>query len=291
MEEKQKKELVNPLRNEVVTVRLVPKMGSITDKRHVLYGGMAETSKVTLTVPVVESTGSYKNVLTNEEKAFFEDLLGINLSVHNKVDNYWDNYQVTLNKSDNYFDLSNPDDYIKYKVLLANKNLICPSLREYNERPLATYRFVIVTNGVELEMATDKRKTKVECYKLAGKIENDHDTLKTVVELLDKRPMADNVTDTFLANRLDELIDTSYREVYKVLTDPTLPTQVLIKKGVSAGVVAKMGDFYYLKSGKEKTPLCEEGKDPTLKNAVAYLNNPKNQEAKFGLEAQVNNNK
>ena len=113
MEEKQKKELVNPLRNEVVTVRLVPKMGSITDKRQVLYGGMAETSKVTLTVPVVESTGSYKNVLTNEEKAFFEDLLGINLSVHNKVDNYWDNYQVTLNKSDNYFDLSNPDDYIK----------------------------------------------------------------------------------------------------------------------------------------------------------------------------------
>lgn len=288
MEEKKKKELVNPLRNETVTVRLVPKMGSITDKRHVLYGGMAETSKVTLTVPIVESTGSFKNVLTNEEKDFFEDLLGVNLSVHNKVDNYWENYSVTLGKSDNYLDLSNPDDYIKYKVLLANKNLVCPSLRDYNERPLATYRFVIVTNGVELEMATDKRKTKVECYKLAGKIESDRDTLKAVVELLDKRPMSDDVTDIFLANRLDELIDSSYREVYKVLTDPTLPTQVLIKKGVSAGAVAKMGDFYYLKSGKEKTPLCEEGKDPTLRNAVAYLNNPKNQEVKFGLEAQIN---
>lgn len=288
MEEKQEKTLVNPLRNEVVTVRLVPKMGSITDKRHVLYGGMAETSKLTLTVPVVESTGSYKNVLTNEEKAFFEKELGINLSVHNKVDNYWDNYQVTLNKNDNYLDLSNPDDYIKYKVLLANKNLVCPSLREYNERPLATYRFVIVTNGVELEMATDKRKTKVECYKLAGKIEKDYDTLKTVVEMLDKRPLADDVTITFLANRLDELIDSSYREVYKVLTDPMLPTQVLVKKGVSEGIIAKMGDFYYLKSGKEKTPLCEEGKDPTLKNAVAFLNNPKNQEVKFSLEAQVN---
>lgn len=288
MEEKQEKTLVNPLRNEVVTVRLVPKMGSITDKRHVLYGGMAETSKLTLTVPVVESTGSYKNVLTNEEKAFFEKELGINLSVHNKVDNYWDNYQVTLNKNDNYLDLSNPDDYIKYKVLLANKNLVCPSLREYNERPLATYRFVIVTNGVELEMATDKRKTKVECYKLAGKIEKDYDTLKTVVEMLDKRPLADDVTITFLANRLDELIDSSYREVYKVLTDPMLPTQVLVKKGVSEGIIAKMGDFYYLKSGKEKTPLCDEGKDPTLKNAVAFLNNPKNQEVKFSLEAQVN---
>ena len=287
MEEK-KKALVNPLRNEVVTVRLVPKLGSITDKHHVLYGGMAENSKVTLTVPIVESTGSFKNVLTNDEKAFFEDMLGVNLSVHNKVDNYWVNYSVTLNKQDNYLDLSNPDDYIKYKVLLANKNMICPSLKEYNERPLATYRFVIVSNGVELEMATDKRKTKVECYKLAGKIENDHDTLQTVVELLDKRPMAEDTTTTFLANRLDELIDSSYREVYKILTDPALPTQVLIKKGISEGVVAKMGDFYYLKSGKEKTPMCEEGKDPTLKNAVAYLNNPKNQEVKFGLEAQVN---
>ena len=52
-----------------------------------------------------------------------------------------------------------------------------------------------------------------------------------------------------------------------------------------------MGDFYYLKSGKNKSPMCDEGKDPTLQYAINFLNNPKNQEIKFGLEAQVKEDK
>ena len=287
MEEKETK-IVNPLRKEMVTVRFVPRVkGNITDPHHVLYGGMAETATRTFTVPMISSTGAYKNVLTDSEKAFFEQLFGKNLSVYTKEDNYWDNYTVTLTKNDSYLDLSNPDDYIKYKVLLANSNFICPSLKDLNERHLATYQFVLITEGMETTMATDKRKMKVECYKLAGKIENDFDTLVTIIEMLEKRPIDPETSVTFLANKLDEIIDTRYKEVYNILTDNTLPTMVLLKKAQSRGLIAKMGDFYYLKSGKSKTPMCEEGKDPTLKQAVAYLNNPKNQEVKFGLEAQI----
>lgn len=277
----------NPLRKEMVKVQFIPRMGKITDPDHVLYGGMAENAYRTLTVPIIASTGSYKNVLTNDEKAFFENLLGVNLSVHNKVDNYWDNYSVILDKSGANLDLSNPEDYIKYKVLLANSNIICPSLQEYNDKPLATYQYVLVAEGTELTLATDKRKTRTECYKLVGKIEDDFDTLKTVVEMLEKRPISDDTDATFLVNKLDDLIESNYKEVHRILTDPALPTIVLIKKGVSKGAVIKMGDFYYLKSGKNKIPMCAEGKDPILQQAIAYLNNPKNQEAKFGLEAQV----
>lgn len=282
------KELINPLRNEVVTVKFIPKETSITDKHHMLYGGMIDGAVKIFTVPIIGSTGAYKNVLTNAEKDFFEDLLGVNMSVHNKKDNFWDNYKVRLTKENTYLDLSSPEDYIKYKVLLANTQFICPSLEKYNERPLATYQFVITTEGAELNMASDKRKTKVECYKLAGKIENDFDTLKAVVELLEKRPIADNTDIKFLANKLDELIDTNSKEVYKVLTDDSLKTMVFIKKCVSKGLIVKTGDFYYLKSGKTKTPMCEDGKDPDMKNAVKFINNPKNQEVKFGLEAQLN---
>lgn len=285
MEEKQ---LINPLQNKIVIVRHIPKEGSITDKRHVLYGGMAETATKTFTVPVIASTGTLKNVLTKEEKAFFENALGVNLSVHNKVDNYWENYKVRLTKNDTFLDLSEVEDYIKYKVLLANNNFICPSLQQYNERPLATYQFVITSDGAELEMAEDKRKIKVECYKLAGKIENDFDTLKAVVELLDKRPIADKTSREFLANKLDEFIDTNAKEVHKILTDESLKTMVFIKKCVSMGLIVRSGEFYYLKSGKSKVPMCEDGKDPDIKQAVRYINNPKNQEIKFSLEANLN---
>ena len=122
MEEKQ---LINPLQNKTVIVRHIPKEGSITNKKHVLYGGMAESATKTFTVPIIASTGSLKNVLTKEEKAFFENALGLNLSVHNKVDNYWENFKVRLTKNDTFLDLSEIEDYLKYKVLLANNNFIC----------------------------------------------------------------------------------------------------------------------------------------------------------------------
>ena len=109
--------------------------------------------------------------------------------------------------------------------------------------------------------------------------------------MLDRRSLASDTDINFLANKLDELIDTSHKEVYKVLTDPTIPTRVLIGKAIAKGLIIKMGDFYYLKSGKNKSPMCDEGKDPTLQYAINFLNNPKNQEIKFGLEAQVKEDK
>lgn len=286
MEEKEA--IVNPLRNETIIVRHIPKEGKITDKRHLLYGGMAENAVKTFTVPIIASTGSLKNVLTKQEKAFFEDLLDTNLSVHNKKDNYWENYKVRLKKGDTYLNLSDPEDYLKYKVLLANDMFICPSVQKLHERPLATYQFVITSDDADLELSSDRRKLKVECYKLAGKIENDFDTLKTVIEIVEKRPISDNTSIKFLANKLDELIDSpQFEKVYKILTDPGLQTMVLIKKANKAGLIIRTGDFYYLKSDKNKIPMCAEGKDPNINQAVAYLNNPKNQEIKFGLEAQL----
>jgi hypothetical protein len=94
----EEKTIINPLQNKRIIVRHLPKEGKITDKRHMLFGGMAENASKTFTVPVIASTGALKNVLTNSEKEFFENLLGINLSVHNKKDNYWDNYKVRLTK-------------------------------------------------------------------------------------------------------------------------------------------------------------------------------------------------
>lgn len=281
--------LKNPLRGETVTVRFVPKEGSITDKHHILYGGMAETATRTFTVPIIASTGTLKNVLTNAEKAYFEDALGVNLSVHNKKDNYWENFKVRLTKSDNILDLSNVEDYLKYKVLLANTQFICPSLEEYERRPLATYQFIIIEEGQEMKLSATKRQTKKECFKLAGKIENDFEMLKAVIEMLGKRPIAAKTDITFLAAKLDEYIENNANEVYKVLTNPNLKTIVLIKRCVSAGLIIKTGDFYYLKSDKSKIPMAEDGRDPDLNQAVIYINNPKNQETKFALEAQLKN--
>ena len=66
---------INPLRKEKVIIRFVPKENdSITDRKHVAFGGMMETAVRGFTVPMLNN-GTYKNVLTDDEKAYLEDVL------------------------------------------------------------------------------------------------------------------------------------------------------------------------------------------------------------------------
>jgi len=53
---------------------------------------------------------------------------------------------------------------------------------------------------------------------------------------------------------------------------------LLIEKAIDAGKVIKSKGLYRTAEGIE---LCEEGQVPTLDNAVAFLNDPKNQDIKL----------
>ena len=140
------KPLINCLRNVRVIVRRIPKNhGMVTDPRHVYSNGMAEDAVRFFTVPVLRS-GAFVNVLTANEKNYLEYVMGLPinaLSIYKKTDNYWSNRLVRLRKQDNYFDLSVPEEYINYKILLANKDYIAPSLEEYERQPLETYEYYI----------------------------------------------------------------------------------------------------------------------------------------------------
>ena len=59
-------EPVNCLRNERVIVRFVPRPSAmVQNPKHILYGGMAENAKRSFVVPRLDSTGMFKNVLTD----------------------------------------------------------------------------------------------------------------------------------------------------------------------------------------------------------------------------------
>lgn len=294
--EVEKEQLISCLRNEKICVRFVPRQSHmVTDPRHILYGGMAEDAVKTYVVPKL-TTGTYVNVLTNSEKAFLEDCLGMDkgtLSVHKKVDNFWSDAnpqgisKVRLRKQDNYLDLSIPEDYIRYKILLANKDFIAPSLEALEDRPKATYQFVIIEPNKDVSSAKKTMNVTMECYKEFGKIENDVETLITVIELLDGRNIAPNTSLDFLHTRVDHFIQSEPKRFLKTVKDETLPTKVLIRRSINAGNVIKRGDYLYLKS--DGRPMCGDNEDPVLSMAVKFLNNPKNQSIKLGLEALLNN--
>ena len=262
--------LVSCLRNERVIVRHIPKeRGGITNPKHVLYGGMAETATRTFVVPRL-SSGLFVNVLTDSEKAFLEEVMGLEYNAlssptrdrtldaalgtwspshwppgksgesacfyYKKVDNFWDDSnesgisRVRLSKQDNFLNLADPEDYIRYKILLANKEYIAPSLQALQDTPKATYQFVIISDGEEVKSAKDNMSATMKCYKEYGKIEDDIHTLRVIVETIEGKPTSASVKLEFLQTRINNLIQADSKTFLRVITDPMLPTKVLIKR-------------------------------------------------------------
>lgn len=281
-------EPINCLRNERVIVRYVPKeSGIVTNPKHILYGGMAENAVKYFTVPQLES-GKLVNILTDDEKEFLEDIMGLEfnaLSIYKKENNYWSNKQVRLLKQDNILDLSDPEQYIKYKILLANKDEVAPSLQALQDMPKATYKYVIIKEGEETSNARQEMSATMQAYMEYGKYEKDADTLRTIIETIDGRPLALNTKIEFLQTKINKLIQADAKLFLKVITDPLLPTKVLIKRAVEGGLIANRGGFFYLR--EDNSPLCSNKEDPTFNMAAKFLASPKNQALKFSIEAKL----
>lgn len=283
----EEKEYVSCLRNQRVEVRFIPKVGRITDPKHVLYGGMADESVRTYTVPMLRS-GAYVNVLTDIEKDFLEDYMGLEknaLSVHRKNNNYWDNFFVPLRKQPNYLDLSDPNDYIKYKVLLANKDYIADNLQTLEDRRKATYQYVIVEEGEETSKANRNMSFTMQAYMEFGKIQDDYDTIRVIVEILDGKPVSNKTKIEYLKERINNLIQKDAKIFVRTAQDALLPTKVLIKKAIEAGVISNRGGLLYMKN--DGTPLCGDNEEPTMNIAAKFLNLPKNQTLKFSIESKI----
>ena len=282
-------EPINPLRNEKVIVRFIPKENdSIADRKHVAFGGMMETSVRGFTVPMLNN-GTYKNVLTDNEKSYLEEILGLEvngLSVYNKKDNYWDKFLIKLTKQDTILDLSDPEDYIKYKVLLANTDTVAPSMKILREARRATYEFVIMEPNEEYNDSRNRVNNTMKCYEEFGAIKDKFDILKCIIETVDGRPVANNTKIEFLQAKATDLINANPKLFLQTITDPLLNTKVIIKKAVEAGIISKRGEYYYLR--EDGSPMCGPNEDPTFTIAAKYLSLPQNQELKFSIEAKLN---
>ena len=266
----------------------------VQQKGHLLYGGMAESATRSFVVPRLSSTKLYKNILTDNEKAFLEKVMGLEpntMSIYRKNDNFWSDSnphgigRVTLHKQDNYFDLSIPEDYIRYKILLANSDYIASSLQALEEQPKATYQFVIISENAETQMNLSKMDATKRCYMEYGKVEDDVDTLRVVIETLEGRPMSQKVKIDFLQGKVNEYIQRDPRKFLKVIQDELLPAKVLIKKCVEAGLIGKKNDAYFLR--EDGSALCEMNEESTLNNAAKYISSVKRQELKYSLEAKL----
>lgn len=283
MEDTLKKEFVLPER--VVTVKYIKRkkgMASNVEDNHVIAGGMLSGAKKGFCAPLLRN-GSIANVLTPEEKVTLEALTGLNLSVYG---DFWREHQIYLFKDDNRLDLSNPMDYISYKILTFLKDDIATKWSERNQKQ--TYQFVITSEDdeqVERKVGFDKKK---EAFKLYGKIEEDKDKLIGIYKLLTNKPIAATSKLDWIQTKVEEFLDSDPTAFLKLVKDSSLETKLLINDGLEVGVIAKSGNKYSTVDGLD---LCENGEIATFDNAVKYLDNPKHQDVRSLVEAKISNAK
>lgn len=273
------------LENKRMIIKFYPRVkGFIKDPKHVSYGGMLEGAVMVLYTPLMRN-GDFKNVLTNDEKEFLEKYMHLEkdaLSVYKKENNYWQDIRVKLEKGENFFDLSSPEDYIKAKVALANDNIVAPSIDVINNK--ASYKFYAIKEGDEDRINHRSLTAKQEAYKLYGKIEDDEDALKYVIRVINGSNIAKNTKLSTIQGWVGTILDEKTKEFNLILNDKQFRTKILIDKGVQAGAIAYRDGKYYTAEG---APMANGLQEPTLQNAANYLDMPINQPVRMKIETRI----
>ena len=137
--------------------------------------------------------------------------------------------------------------------------------------------------------ANVKVTLKQQAYMEFGKISEDKDKLRVIIEIIDSKPTASNSTLPFLQGRVGDILETNTKLFLNVVKDPLFDNKVLIKRAIEAGIIANRGNYLYYK--ETNSPLCSNGQEPTLNVAAKFLSLPKNQELKFSIEAKLKKEK
>lgn len=279
------------LPNKKVTIKFINRKrgmasGSWVTADHAISGGMLTTATKKIPAPL-QKNGSIANVLTTEEKELLEgpEGLNMNLSVYSNKE-FWQNRYVILRKGDNILDLSDPIDYIDYKILLGNPSLVAPSWEAKDGK--LTYWFAIVEEGEESKLTRKAFNYKKEAFKLYSTIEDSADTLKGIVKLINKKPISDSTKIEWLQGEVEKIIENTPEKFVSLLKDSNYETKILLSHAVDKGVVIVQNHRYMTSDGIE---LAEEGELASFDNAIRYLSKPTNNELVDILKVKIKKTK
>jgi len=268
---------------------------------------MFDQTSINITVPYDKHTGHLKQVLTKEEKEFFEsgdfDFNKGELD-HRRgerkglEDNYWKNFSVRLEKPADgiikegqpllVLDLSEDyHQYFQYKVLLANTStsgIVAPSWEE--RRSSASYKVALVDKDeVETEVVTKYfNEKKINAF--LAKIDTSPVKLYEFLYICHlEDPVLlepDNAADIeWYIRQVEKLKQSKPELLLKIIkNEDDYPYRVLIHKGIRAKA---------LNYSKSTGITNSEGKvfGYTVDTAIEYLKDSRFQEDMMKLEFRV----
>ena len=220
---------------------------------------MYDHTALGLQVPIDRQTGRLKNPLTPEEMTFFEHDAGLDLekgdlNPYKKKDNFWEDFKISIRKSDDIvtdktvlmtLDLSDPLQYLQYKVLMtnsaANGGMVAPSWQDRLES--GTYRVALVHEGQQNVEKVKRGDMMKKAYKYVSKIDSSSEDMFDFLTIYfleaskSKRPSDDWDKDT-LFSEIQDLIDNDLNGVIKIIDDAkNYDYKLLVHRGLKVGAL------------------------------------------------------
>jgi hypothetical protein len=273
--------------------------GMVKDPNHAAAFLVGRSTR-NISTPRLDRSHSLDFPLTEEERKFFENKEKSGLYFESgdlspftknfKRDgskggnlSWWETKgaRISLGKIDIEFDLSNPMEYLHYKILLKNKRLIARNPDELKYNPDALYVFEEVAD-VTRTKATKIAKKKA-AYKALDVIDKNQGKMIDILTALGKRVSA-NQDLNFLQAALGEIIEEDVDKFLNVYEDEYFDEKVLIGRLLRARMIERKNSKYYLKDG---SPLCERNEEAFIDNACSYLRSNENVELRGKLEADL----
>jgi hypothetical protein len=278
------------LQDKKVLVSPVRRKGSWLPPGHeneFLFG----RSQYKVIVPRNMRNGELVDPLTKEEKAFFEStdsglaLEKGDLSIHKKDDNFWKSFVVTLDKNVMELDLNNPMDYIRWKVLLVNKDIVAPSNDAKFKK--GTYKYFITEEGAIKEAEAAKVSSKKDAYMLLGKIMDSPTKMRNFLNVYfynkpGKKSIAPDASKEFLQVETEKVLEKDVKGFIGTLNDSDYDTKVLIYKALAAQAITRDGLTF---KTTEDVVIGE-----SLKEAVSFFKDPMNNEEIMRVKARIETN-
>lgn len=213
----------------------------------------------------------YNTGLTEKEESELEKALLLKPETLSKFSDYWQNYVVWLFDKPLQLDLSQPKDFLDYKLCIASKK-VCPSPNERDNYPKAMY----IVIDKESEAVRENVKVKEEKKAMKKFADLSIPKMKQILKVMGRR--SDTHKDEVVENNLYNLIKEDPTEFNRIVNLPDFEQRMLIDDLLHYNLLRKQGSKYL---------YADDIIGYDMQAAMDYLKDPKNQEILLQLKEKL----
>lgn len=206
--------------------------------------------------------------LSDSEAERLGEALGYDLG---PISNFWTTFAIRIGNKDIILDTSDPFDELRY-IFLKNNKRVAVGLSD--NKPSADY--VLINEDAEASESNVRNKLKRKAMREFDKLSPA--AMRKILRIYGHK--ADSVSDEIAENRLSDLVDRDPQKFFtKWVDNKKREVEFLIQEAVAKNIIRRNKNVY-----KYGTDIIGH----SLDDAVAYLENPANQDLKMTIINDAN---